>query len=135
LDKAILIAQSALETGWGAKVLNTEKGEPSYNVFNIKASGNWDGAKLATDTLEFLGGQFRSVSATFRSYDSVSDGFKGFVDFIQSGDRYQDALDVSSDSEQFVKKLHQAGYATDPNYSEKILDVYQRVKQLLGESQ
>lgn len=133
LDKAILIAQSALETGWGSKVLNNANGEPSFNLFNIKADGRWQGESLATDTLEFLGGQFRSVSSKFRSYSSIADSFNDFAHFIKSGERYREALEKVEDGEQFVKKLHQAGYATDPNYSNKILDVYQRVSKVVGE--
>jgi flagellar protein FlgJ len=135
LDKAMLIAQSALETGWGSKILNDAEGSPSFNLFNIKADARWTGKSLATDTLEFLGGQFRSISSHFRGYASIAESFSDFTDFLQRSDRYQHALNRADDGEVFIKELHKAGYATDPNYSDKILDVYRRVSDLIGEQQ
>ncbi len=132
IDAEILVAQSALETGWGAKVFAGEDGTPTFNLFNIKAGSQWDGDAVYKNSLEFLGGQFTNVASKFRSYASIEESFQDFSDFILNSDRYQGAVDTASSGIDFIKKIHSAGYATDPNYSEKVNSVYQRVKSMIA---
>ncbi|MBY3787278.1 flagellar assembly peptidoglycan hydrolase FlgJ [Photobacterium carnosum] len=129
-DPALLIAQAALETGWGKKVINNALG-CSNNLFNIKADPRWQGQKVATKTLEFHNGIAVQEQAAFRSYDSYQHSFDDFVSFLQHNPRYSKALTHSHQPQQFIREIHQAGYATDPNYSNKVLAVMKKVQNLL----
>ncbi|PSW35314.1 flagellar assembly peptidoglycan hydrolase FlgJ [Photobacterium phosphoreum] len=129
-DPALLIAQAALETGWGKKVINNALGS-SNNLFNIKADPRWQGQKVATKTLEFHDGIAVQEQAAFRSYDSYQHSFDDFVNFLQHNPRYSKALTHSNQPQQFIREIHQAGYATDPNYSNKVLAVMKKVQSLL----
>ncbi|WP_017220303.1 flagellar assembly peptidoglycan hydrolase FlgJ [Moritella dasanensis] len=119
----VLLAQAALETGWGKKVSTDNKGDSSHNLFNIKADKRWDGPTASVDTLEFNDGVAKREKHQFRSYENFESSFNDFANFLQSGDRYSNALSNSADSAQFLNGLQQAGYATDPNYAAKIQNV------------
>lgn len=103
----------------------------SNNLFNIKADPRWQGQKVATKTLEFHDGIAVQEQATFRSYDSYQHSFDDFVNFLQHNPRYSKALTHSNQPQQFIREIHQAGYATDPNYSNKVLAVMKKVQSLL----
>lgn len=121
----VLLAQAALETGWGKKVSTDMTGESSHNLFNIKADKRWNGPTASVDTLEFKDGVAKREKHQFRSYQDFQSSFNDFADFLQSGDRYRDALRNSANPAQFLNGLQQAGYATDPNYAAKVQDVMQ----------
>jgi flagellar protein FlgJ len=123
VDPAVLVAQSALETGWGKKVTADERGQSSFNLFNIKANQSWAGAVAKVSTLEFRDGVAAMEKAAFRVYDSVADSFADYVDLVKGSPRYQKALEVASDSQQYLQELQQAGYATDPAYADKIMGI------------
>ncbi|WP_318480952.1 flagellar assembly peptidoglycan hydrolase FlgJ [Photobacterium leiognathi] len=129
-DPAMLIAQAALETGWGKKVIKNAAGT-SNNLFNIKADPRWSGQKVATRTLEYHNGVAVQENAAFRSYGSYQDSFQDFVKFLQQNPRYSTALKHSGEPNQFIREIHKAGYATDPNYSTKVLAVMKKVKTLM----
>lgn len=116
-----VIAQAALETGWGRHVPRHEDGRPSFNFFGIKAHAGWDGARLSKTTHEHLGGRMQKVSAQFRSYGSVGEAFDDYARFLQSNPRYAEALRQGDDAASFARGLQRAGYATDPAYADKIL--------------
>lgn len=120
LDPMIILAQAALETGWGKKIIHDDKGENSRNLFGVKASHGWEGNTANVTTGEFLNGKFVNVKADFRAYDSYEQSFKDYANFLKTNPRYDSALKVSSDLELYPKELQKAGYATDPLYSEKI---------------
>tara|TARA_R110002051_G_scaffold292651_1_gene357534 strand:- start:3812 stop:4939 length:1128 start_codon:yes stop_codon:yes gene_type:complete len=125
----VLIAQSALETGWGQKVVRRNDGTMSNNLFNIKADKRWQGDKTSVNTLEFEKGIAVQQKADFRMYDNLEQSFNDFVSFISQGDRYQDARKVSAEPTQFIKALQKAGYATDPQYANKVINVMKSVKE------
>lgn len=116
----VLLAQSALETGWGQHVIHDAKGSNSHNLFNIKADQRWDGDSIKVSTLEYRDGIAAKEQASFRQYDSYADSFEDYVDFLQSNPRYENALKHASDPEAYTAELQRAGYATDPKYAEKI---------------
>ena len=122
----VLIAQAALETGWGQHVQKLPNGSSSYNLFNIKADSRWDGDSLNVKALEYRDGVAQQEKASFRVYNSYAESFRDYVDFIKTNPRYEMALGAASDAEAYVKELQQAGYATDPNYANKVIDIYQR---------
>lgn len=127
IDARLMLAQSALETGWGRNQILTEDGKPSFNLFGIKAHRDWDGAQTEILTTEFHGGNPLKTRDSFRVYDSFEDSFRDYAQFLQSNDRYQDALALRDQPKAFAHALQASGYATDPQYGnkiERILDRY-----------
>ncbi len=122
----VLIAQSALETGWGKKMIRNADGSNSFNLFGIKADARWQGDHANVSTLEYRDGIAQREQAAFRSYPSLQASMDDYVDFLQQSPRYQQALANASDGQTFLKELHKAGYATDPAYVEKISSIMQR---------
>lgn len=119
----VLVAQSALETGWGRHAMKRPDGGVAFNLFGIKAGRGWAGSSVLQRTLEFRDGAMQQESARFRAYDSVADAFDDYVAFVQSSARYSDALDHGGDDRHYIKGLHRAGYATDPAYASKVLRI------------
>ncbi|MDR0207818.1 MAG: flagellar assembly peptidoglycan hydrolase FlgJ [Pseudomonas putida] len=128
IDPRYLVAQAALETGWGKSVMRNADGSSSHNLFGIKATGSWQGGQARAITSEFRGGQFVKETAAFRSYDSYQDSFHDLVSLLQNNARYQDAVKSADNPEQFVRELQKAGYATDPNYASKISQIARQMK-------
>lgn len=128
IDPRYLVAQAALETGWGKSVMRNTDGSSSHNLFGIKATGNWEGGEARAITSEFRDGQFVKETAAFRSYDSYQDSFHDLVSLLQNNSRYQDAVKAADKPEQFVQELQKAGYATDPNYASKISQIARQMK-------
>ncbi len=125
VDANVLIAQAALETGWGKAIGKLPDGNSSYNLFNIKAQRGYDGEQYVKQTIEIDNGVAKTEVAAFRSYSSYQESFNDYVDFIKNNPRYKDALDVSSDPFKYIDSIQRAGYATDPHYAEKIKNVMQ----------
>ncbi|YAF59362.1 Muramidase FlgJ [Pseudomonas sp. E102] len=123
VDPRYLVAQAALETGWGKSVMRQPDGSSSHNLFGIKASANWKGDSARAITSEFRNGEMVKETAEFRSYASYRDSFHDLVNLLQSNSRYQAVLKSADNPEQFVRELQKAGYATDPNYASKISNI------------
>jgi flagellar protein FlgJ len=115
-----LLAQAALETGWGKHVMRHADGSSSHNLFGIKAGGRWDGDKVRVATLEYRDGVAMRTREDFRAYDSWEESFQDYVRFVSGNPRYAEALQASSDAGTYFERLQAAGYATDPAYAEKI---------------
>lgn len=120
VDADVLMAQSALETGWGKHLPLKADGSNSFNLFGIKADQRWQGERVEIVTREYRHGVMQQEPAAFRAYDSVSEAFRDYVDFIRNSPRYQKALEHGYDAEAYARELQRAGYATDPNYAKKI---------------
>ena len=118
----LLIAQAALETGWGKHTMKFEDGRSSFNLFGIKAGADWQGSSLRRASLEFSDGSLQSQVSRFRAYDSPAHSLRDYVDFIQSSPRYGEALQ-SSDDQGYIRAIHAAGYATDPDYADKVIAI------------
>lgn len=116
----VLIAQAAHETAWGKSVPRFADGRTSYNLFGIKAHRGWQGEHVVNSTLEFVKGVPVRQRDGFRAYQSYSESFSDYVNFIQVNPRYQDALTQVKDGAAYLRALQRAGYATDPNYARKI---------------
>ena len=116
----VIIAQAALETGWGKHVIRNSDGSSSNNFFNIKADHRWDGKYSTIDSVEYIGNIPRRETANFRSYQSAEESFKDYISFLKSNSRYDKAIDVEKREFRYIEEIHAAGYATDPNYVEKI---------------
>lgn len=118
----VLLAQAALETGWGQSVIGRE-GASSYNLFNIKADSSWDGRRVSVPTLEYVDGIAVKRTDAFRAYDSYAASFDDYVAFLRENPRYGSALRQAADPQAFVQSLQKAGYATDPRYAQKITSI------------
>ncbi|WP_343846670.1 flagellar assembly peptidoglycan hydrolase FlgJ [Bowmanella denitrificans] len=127
LDPRALVAQAAVETGWGQQMIHLPSGQNSHNLFGIKADKRWQGDKALVNTLEYQQGMAKPQKAAFRAYDSFADSMQDYVDFIRDNPRYQQAIGQSADSRRYFQELQKAGYATDPNYSDKIMQVMERL--------
>lgn len=125
VEPKVILAQAALESGWGRSVIKNGNGDNTYNLFNIKADKSWQGKQAQVATLEFDQGIAKKVNAGFRSYDSFEASFKDYVGFIKSNPRYGDALKKAGNAEQYMHELQRAGYATDPKYADKVMSIYQ----------
>lgn len=124
VDPKVLLAQAALETGWGKHMVRDSNGENSFNLFNIKAGSSWNGDAKAANTLEFKNGVMTREVAKFRSYDSYGDSFQDYVQFLKNSPRYQEAISAAADPDKYLNLLQKAGYATDPKYADKISSIY-----------
>jgi flagellar protein FlgJ len=119
-----MIAQAAVESGWGKSLIHKNDGENSHNLFGIKADKRWEGDKATVDTLEFVNNLPEKQQASFRSYGSFSDSMDDYVDFIKSNPRYDHAVGKADAPKEYFDALQNAGYATDPNYAEKVMSVF-----------
>ncbi len=119
----ILLAQAVLETGWGRHVV----GGSSHNLFSIKADRSWDGRTVTQRTMEVFDGKPVKLNAVFRAYKDVGEAFDDYVDFLQQNPRYEHALQRAADPHTYVQELQRAGYATDPSYAQKILQIHGRL--------
>lgn len=120
----ILIAQAALETNWGKKILPQKDGQSSFNLFNIKADGQWKDKTTDVASLEQKGDVLVKEKSSFRSYDSFMQSFLDYAHFLKNNNRYEGALEKASDPAQFIVQLKTAGYATDSHYAEKVLKIF-----------
>lgn len=128
VDPAVLVAQAALETGWGKSIMRQQDGSNSHNLFGIKAQGSWKGPEARAITSEFRDGKMVKETADFRSYSSYADSFHDLVSLLQNSDRYKEVVNSADKPEQFVKELQKAGYATDPDYASKISQIAKQMK-------
>jgi flagellar protein FlgJ len=119
-----LVAQAALETGWGKHVIHDGDGGSTNNLFNIKAQySGWNGESVKVPTLEYREGEAQREMADFRAYNSIEESFADYADFLERNPRYREALNVGEDPQRFVKELQEAGYATDPHYASKLQQI------------
>lgn len=114
-----LVAQAALETGWGASVIHDPQGRSSNNLFNIKAHAATQ-PQLQHQTTEYREGRAVHESANFRRYESVAESFDDYARLIGGAERYADARAVAGDADAYLNALQAGGYATDPRYADKI---------------
>lgn len=128
VEARYLVAQAALETGWGKSIIRQQDGSSSHNLFGIKTHNSWDGESARVQTTEYQGGKAVKEAASFRAYDSYAQSFEDYVSFLQSNGRYQDALNATDNPERFVRELQQAGYATDPQYARKVAQIARKMQ-------
>jgi peptidoglycan hydrolase FlgJ len=127
-----LIAQAALETGWGQHVPGAANGSSSLNLYGVKAGSSWNGNAVNAVTTEYSGGSPASVSQPFRRYSSVEQGVNDYVTLLQHNSRYQKAIGTGDDVGAFGSALAGGGYATDPIYVQKLQATVSSVKAIRG---
>lgn len=123
IPASFMLAQAALETGWGRRDIRLADGTPSHNLFGIKATANWKGPVTEVTTTEVIGGVARKVKAKFRAYASADAAFADYARLMTSSPRYAKVLEQSKTAQGFAQGLQRAGYATDPAYADKLARV------------
>lgn len=123
----LMLGQAALETGWGKKEIKAADGTPSFNLFGIKATGNWQGKVVEATTTEYINGVKQKRIEKFRAYDNYADSFKDFANMMKSNPRYQQVVANTHNVEHYAQAMQNAGYATDPAYAKKLASVIQKV--------
>ncbi|CFQ36539.1 flagellar assembly peptidoglycan hydrolase FlgJ [Yersinia bercovieri] len=123
----LIMAQAALESGWGQREIPTADGKTSYNVFGIKAGSNWDGPVSEITTTEYEQGVATKTKARFRVYGSYVEAVSDYVKLLTQNPRYANVAAAQS-PEQGAHALQQAGYATDPQYAQKLVSVIQQMR-------
>jgi len=112
----ILLAQAALETGWGRSVVGN-------NVFGVKAGSSWSGAVVKAATHEVQNGGTVTRTDSFRSYASLPQAVQDFASLIANNGRYRQALGAGDDAAAYASALAAGGYATDSAYAAKLAAV------------
>jgi len=115
-----MVAQAAHESAWGQHEIRNADGSASHNLFGIKAGANWKGAVAEVTTTEFVDGEAHKVKAKFRAYGSYAESFSDYARLISENPRYREVLAQSGSAQAFAQELQRAGYATDPQYAEKL---------------
>ncbi|MDR0219305.1 MAG: flagellar assembly peptidoglycan hydrolase FlgJ [Enterobacteriaceae bacterium] len=123
----LIIAQAALESGWGQRQILTEDGKLSHNLFGIKAGKNWQGPITNIMTTEYIEGEPKKMRDSFRVYGSYLEAMTDYVKLLTENPRYAKVA-ASTTAEQGAHSLQAAGYATDPGYAQKLVSLIQQLK-------
>ncbi len=129
--KAVL-AQAALETGWGRSVPRAADGRSSHNLFGIKANDRWSGPRVEQLTTEFVNGVPQRQVESFRAYSSPAESIADHARLLARSPRYADVRGTGDDIAAYGAALQRGGYATDPRYAQKLEAVAETVDRLLA---
>lgn len=124
----LMLGQAALESGWGKHEIRMADGSNSYNLFGIKATANWNGKVAEVMTTEYKNGVANNQIERFRAYSSYAEAFQDFANMISKNPRYANVLQHNNDTAGMAQAIQNAGYATDPNYADKLFRVMGMVK-------
>lgn len=124
----ILAAHAALESGWGQRPLRAADGSSTHNLFGLKAGSGWRGGSTDALTTEYEDGVALKKTERFRSYPDAASAFRDFAQLVQTSPRYQGALNTGTDARAYADALARGGYATDPNYADKLVGVVNRLR-------
>lgn len=121
----LILAQAALESGWGKREIKSDDGAQSFNLFGIKADRSWKGPVVEATTTEYVDGEPQKVRAKFRAYGSYDEAFADYASFLTRNPRYAQVVSTTDPAEA-AHGLQRAGYATDPNYGQKLVRIMQK---------
>ena len=113
---SLTIAQAILESGWGKSGLTVQ----ANNLFGIK--GTYNGQGVTMKTQEWNGAEYVTVDATFRKYPSWAESVADHSDLFNRLDRYKNLRGLK-DYKLACQYVREDGYATDPNYSAKLVSL------------
>lgn len=122
----LILAQAALESGWGKREIKGADGSASHNLFGIKAGKAWRGPVVEAVTTEYVDGVPRQTKALFRAYASYDEAFTDYARFLTSNPRYAQVV-AARDPAEAAHGLQRAGYATDPQYGEKLVRILKQI--------
>ncbi len=126
-----MLGQAALESGWGKREIRNGDGSNSHNLFGIKAGADWKGTVTETTTTEYVDGKARKVVEKFRTYASYAEAFADYARLLTSNPRYAQTLASGQTPAQFATQLQKAGYATDPQYAQKLTQVIEKTVRMV----
>ncbi|AVV32600.1 flagellar assembly peptidoglycan hydrolase FlgJ [Halomonas sp. SF2003] len=126
LPAELILAQAALETGWGQRRIHTEAGTDSHNLFGIKAGSSWQGDSTTVLTTEYRDGRRMRLEDSFRVYPDQASALRDHAALLTGAQRYAHVT-RSPDAESAARALQEAGYATDPHYADKLISIMSRV--------
>jgi flagellar protein FlgJ len=132
IPASYMVGQAGHETGWGKHEIKMRGGQPSYNLFGIKADANWKGKVAEVTTTEFVAGVEKKQVAKFRAYGSYDESFRDYARLITQSPRYAKVDTQNGSAFAFASGLQKAGYATDPHYAAKLsraIETTQRLQQ------
>jgi flagellar rod assembly protein/muramidase FlgJ len=118
IPASFVVADAALESGWGSSGL-TQK---AMNLFGVKADSSWTGPTYSIPTREYLNGQWVMEQALFREYSNWLGSIQDHAAFLIDNPRYAPAFSAT-DGPSFAQAVAAAGYATDPQYAQKIIAI------------
>lgn len=118
----LIMSQAALESGWGQREIKHADGSTTHNLFGIKAGSRWQGKVADIVTTEYEDGQPRKMVQTFRAYDSYKEALSDYANLIENSPRYREVTQAPT-AEEAARRIHEAGYATDPAYSDKLISI------------
>jgi len=112
------VAEAALESGWGHSRLAVD----AFNLFGVKADPAWLGERISMDTREWTSDRgWIMVPAYWRKYRDFEACLEDHDDFL-SHPRYAHCFDATN-GEDFARAVQAAGYATDPEYADKLISI------------
>ena len=121
LYASLMIAQAALESGWGGSYLSTS----AYNLFGVKWSGS--GAYIELPTQEFYNGSYHTIYDKFQRYSSYAESLNGYASVITT--RFPKSTRANSANYAIAAQNLRYGvygtYATAPDYADKLIRVIQ----------
>jgi peptidoglycan hydrolase FlgJ len=120
VDPMGMLAQAALETGWGQRMPRNADGSASHNMFGIKAGDEWAGARASADTMEVANGVATPRRTAFRAYGSIEESVNDFANLLKNSPRYRDVIAAGGDAGAYIAGMGKSGYATDPEYANKL---------------
>ncbi len=117
---SLTIAQSILESGWG-------KNHIGNNIFGIKKGSGWKGNTRVVTTTEYVNGKKITIKDEFRVYDNMEDSIRDYLKLIGTASRYKSVREAKNYKEA-CQNVYKSGYATDPNYSNKLISIIEENK-------
>jgi len=122
MSAALQTAQAILETGWGQYVpVDKYSGKFSYNLFGIKGEGT--NGSIISNTWEVYNGVSYRVDDYFRAYNNENEAWKDHKNILLNLERYEGFREVMFDSTMGAWAVKRAGYATDPQYPIKLMNI------------
>jgi flagellar protein FlgJ len=130
IPASFMLGQAGHETGWGKSEIKNADGSASFNLFGIKAGGNWSGKVAEVTTTEYVNGAPQKTVAKFRAYGSYEESFRDYAKLINTSPRYAQVREQTGSAIAFASGLQRAGYATDPDYAAKLSRAINTTRQL-----
>ncbi len=122
IPEKLMLSQAALESGWGRREIAREDGSTSFNLFGIKAGAGWHGKVANVMTTEYVNGKPLKTVQAFRVYDSYAESLSDYARLISQSARYRTVMQATS-AEDAARRIQDAGYATDPDYANKLISI------------
>lgn len=117
---SLVIAQAALESAWGTKHIDN-------NIFGIKAGSSWTGKVAIRRTTEWNGNKYIVIMDKFRAYNSMEESIIDYLKLVGTTKRYE-KVKTAKNYKEASRLIYEAGYATDPKYSEKLINIIESNK-------